>query len=442
MNKFLRISFITFHLLLLNKQLSAQSYLDLSAAQVFSTFRFTSINQQTNNSNTTFPNYTQLNTNAFGIGYTYVQNKGLLVLGGLGFRKAGANMVYKATDYQWNLQYIDVKIGGGYQYDKWRVKPFATITPYYAYLLNAKQTVGLNYYDIKTTKSIKPYDLGLFLSGGIKVALSPYILLYSQYDYNLGLKNIETGANQYLYNRGFAIKLGLIFSITNFKTMQDYIAKTEQGRPQENPDEEQQLTQSNTIIANQASPNNNKVNNKANTEEKITTPGTVGWTNTPKTTTKPTSTENQNNNSTTDNKQSATLASTSENQNTSTSNNNTNVNNSQHNNILSTPTENNNQKSSSPKEKKDKIEFKIQITSVKNSLDKNHQLLKKANGNILAEKGKDGWTRYYIGSYDSYDEAKSELIDIKKMGYSNGSFVVAFKNGKKITVAEAKALLK
>lgn len=442
MNKLLRISFIIFNLLLINKQLSAQSYLDLSAAQVFSTFKFTSINQQSNNSSTTTPQYTQFNSNAFSIGYTYVQNKGLLILGGLGFRKAGANMVYKATNYQWNLQYIDVKIGVGYQYDKWRVKPFTTLTPYYAYLLNAKQTVGLNYYDIKTTKSIKPYDLGLFLSGGIKVALSPYILLYSQYDYNLGLKNIETGTNQYLYNRGFAIKLGLIFSITNFKTMQDYIVKTEQGIPQYAPDEEQQPIQSNTIVANQTTTDDSKKNNKTNTEDKITTPGTVGWTNTPKATTKPKSTENQSNNSTIDNQQSATLASNNENQDTNKSNN-TIANNSQqkNNNTVNTPTENNNQKNNS-KEKKDKVEFKIQITSVKNSLDKNHQLLKKANGNILAEKGKDGWTRYYIGSYDSYDEAKSELADIKAMGYSNGSFVVAFKNGKKITVAEAKALLK
>jgi len=88
-----------------------------------------------------------------------------------------------------------------------------------------------------------------------------------------------------------------------------------------------------------------------------------------------------------------------------------------------------------------KILFKIQIGSVSKPLGINHPLLKKITGKIEKETGKDGMIRYYTGNFESYEEARSFLSMIKSKGGNEGAFVVAFKNGKQITVYEAKKLI-
>ncbi len=448
------------------KPILSQSCFSIDASQVFSTFRFTAMLNEKNvvNNGTEVINYSQITSAAFGLGFDYVSDKGIILAGGVGLRKAGASMVYKKINYLWNLQYIDLKACVGYQYDRWRLKPYFVLSPYYAYLLNAKQSIGLNYYDIKSTGVLRNYDLGMFINPGLKATINPYISIYAEYTYILGLKNIETTAGQYLYNKGFAVKIGLAFSITNFKAAQDRIGKVPPF--QQNTDSADPAYSSDNNDNSQYSPGNinsdkpvsDKTNSSntdvtANTqtnteisgsESKIDLPGTVGWANN-KTTpgNKNTSPSADINHTVTDNES---VTSTYQNDNTLAK---TNQYPSGSNEASAAKTSVNagteklkpiavNQKQNDV----NKIEFKIQLTSAKTLLQKDHPIIKKAKGKVQAERGKDGWIRYYLGSYETYEEARDELKYAKAKGIADGGFIVAFKNGKKITVAEAKELVK
>lgn len=88
------------------------------------------------------------------------------------------------------------------------------------------------------------------------------------------------------------------------------------------------------------------------------------------------------------------------------------------------------------------IVFKVQITAAKHPMTSSHPVLKNLTGRVEAETGKDGWIRYYMGSFNNYDDAKALLNKLKSKGEAQGGFVVVFKKGKKITVAEANDYLK
>ncbi len=88
------------------------------------------------------------------------------------------------------------------------------------------------------------------------------------------------------------------------------------------------------------------------------------------------------------------------------------------------------------------IIFKIQLVAVKSELKPNHSLLKNVLVPVKKEKSADGWFRYYTGSFKTYEKALIELNKIKSNGANSDAFIVAFKAGKKITVADAKNILK
>jgi hypothetical protein len=194
---------------------SAQSDFNIEAYAVFSTFNFTAKNVNPNTTTVANTNYSHTTVSAFSLGYTHSASNGLLLLGSLGVRQAGSSLIYNSINYIWNMHYADIKAGVGYQFDKWRLKPFVSVCPYYGYLLNGTQTFNQESYDLKANKSLKNNDYGLFANVGFKAALSPYISVYTEYNYILGLQNIETGQNQYLYNRGFSVKFGVALTITN-----------------------------------------------------------------------------------------------------------------------------------------------------------------------------------------------------------------------------------
>ncbi|MCE9539973.1 MAG: outer membrane beta-barrel protein, partial [Bacteroidetes bacterium] len=212
--------------LVFSKQAGAQSYLKIEGAQVFSIFKFSTKIDNPNLTSEDTPTYAHTSVSAFGIGYERVKSNGLLILGGLGMRKAGSSLIYKKIDYLWKMQYIDVKAGIGYQVNKWPIKPYAAVLPYFAYLYNAKQSIGTNSYDIKASGSFKNSDFGMFMALGFKAGISPYISIYSEYNYILGLQNIETGNEQYLYNRGFSFKLGIALTLSSYTTHKEDVIQT------------------------------------------------------------------------------------------------------------------------------------------------------------------------------------------------------------------------
>ncbi|MFP9113190.1 N-acetylmuramoyl-L-alanine amidase family protein [Flavobacterium sp. RHBU_3] len=80
------------------------------------------------------------------------------------------------------------------------------------------------------------------------------------------------------------------------------------------------------------------------------------------------------------------------------------------------------------------VMFKVQIASGGRDLE-----LTPANFKGLDKISKDGATpsiKYYYGATSQYDEAKSLMEEAKAKGYT-GAFVVAFRDGKKISIQEA-----
>ncbi len=204
--KFIILSLVLF----LNKYSAAQSNITFDAGQVFSTFKF--IDSQ----GIQEKNFTNNITGCFSLGYQYKANNGLFIRSNLGMRKGGASLIFNEIDFKWNVQYADAAIGVGYMINKWRLKPYFSASPYFAYMLKGEQTFGPSIYDIKKNKSMASSDYGLYFSPGLKIALSNYVSFYAEYKYILGLQNLEKSANQTSFNRGFSINLGVSITIIKY----------------------------------------------------------------------------------------------------------------------------------------------------------------------------------------------------------------------------------
>ena len=88
------------------------------------------------------------------------------------------------------------------------------------------------------------------------------------------------------------------------------------------------------------------------------------------------------------------------------------------------------------------IDFRVQVGASKQVADQGYY--NKLNKNIsefkvLQNNGDDGWFRYTIGSFSEISSAQNFLPKVKQLGFEG--FVVAFKDGKKITIQEAKKIL-
>lgn len=416
LNRTISIGFLILLLLLL-QQLAAQSYLSLDAAQVFSTFKFSSNN--INTSSLPASGYSTITTTAFGCGYKYADSNGLMITAGLGIRKAGSSLVLNRVSYTWNLQYIDIKAGIGYQYSKWRLKPYVSVSPFYSQLLNARQTIGINYYDIKTGNIIKTNDFGLFLTAGFSAPLSKLISIYLDYNYIWALRNLETTQSQYLYNRASAFRLGVLlnFSAAKAKETPNIIVKndttilplkTDTQIVKSNTSNQNKTIETHTSVKNQDTAKNTKndiilksdtlkttgINNKETVKIDTLKPKNIQK--------EPLIVENEQQDKL-DEKQLKNISQIANNQN---------------------------------------ITFKIQLVAVKNELKPNNSSLKNIVLPVKKEKGDDGWFRYYTGSFKTYEKALTELNKIKSNGINTDAFIVAFKDGKKITTADAKNIVK
>ena len=92
---------------------------------------------------------------------------------------------------------------------------------------------------------------------------------------------------------------------------------------------------------------------------------------------------------------------------------------------------------SSSLNKKQNLEYKIQIGAFKNVPDK--KLTDKIQPVTKSETDEKGVTKYYSGSYKKNEEAQSMVNKIREMGFP-GAFVVAFLEGKQISLEKAKEI--
>ena len=77
--------------------------------------------------------------------------------------------------------------------------------------------------------------------------------------------------------------------------------------------------------------------------------------------------------------------------------------------------------------------FRVQIGAFNRKIQKS---VFKGIPNVVGIKGEDGLYRFFSGSYSDKSEAASHKIDLSLSGY-NDAFLVAFQNGKRITLKEA-----
>ncbi len=462
--------FFIFFDLVFTKPSTGQSFLNLEGAQTFSTFKFSSNASTDNATSSSNQNYTRITGNAFSLVFQQVNPNGLYEVIGIGLRQSGSELVFKNVDYIWNMQYADFRAGLGYQFNKWRIKPFGSFAPYYAYLMDGKQSMGLLKYDIKMNKAIKNFDLGFFFSLGFKIAISKQISIFSEYNYVLGLKNIETTKDQSLQNRGFSIRLGLSLNITptkeskvpielNIKDTTKHISEIASVPNNDNQESFPEITPLHTPVSERIADtirgDDKKGAGIAKAKEKINDldddskgnpdpdKSSVNKEESPKITHVEIASSliaSYNNGKPAQKSDSeipskeveSTKVNASVNKEKPTKKKN-----------FETPLEEIKSKKSSTttKHMPDKVVFKIQIGTASKPLGINHPLLKNLTGRIEKQMGKDGMIRYYSGTFESYDEARAFLGIIKSKGGNEGAFVTAFNNGKQITVYEAKKLL-
>lgn len=187
----------------------AQSSMTIDASQVMANFKFADSEGSRDKV------YNPIFTSAYSLGYRFSTESGLMFKAGLGMRKAGSTLVYDASNYTWDFQYADVKLGLGYMYNKpERFKPYISVSGYFAYLLKANQTINNENFDILKSESINKMDFGVFITPGLNFKLNDYISAYTEFNYMMGLANLETSTDgQKSNNSGMSLSLGLSFNI-------------------------------------------------------------------------------------------------------------------------------------------------------------------------------------------------------------------------------------
>ena len=203
----IKTSYVFIAILLCGHAIS-QNEINIEGSQVISNFKFV------NSSGLIDKDYLSITGGAYGLSYQRTTKKNLLFKVGAGMRKAGSTLTSSNDNYSWNLQYIDAKISIGYMLNKWRLKPYIMLTPYYSFLTKAYQTVNTQNYDMVKNKTIKNSDYGINGSFGIKVTLSDLFSIYAEGSYLYGLQNNEVNTKQKLYNRAYFLTLGATIKIS------------------------------------------------------------------------------------------------------------------------------------------------------------------------------------------------------------------------------------
>lgn len=188
--------------------LNAQSGLTVEASQLFSTFKFSD-----SRGNDLSSDYSGIFTGAYNLGYRYVSASGLMVTGGLGMHNAGATLVYDAMNYTWDLKYAGGRLGMGYMLETSRVSPYLNVSGYYAYMLRGFQIINNEHFNITSLNVMSQMDYGIYISPGIQLRLSEAVSSYLEFNYLMGLANLEKDESQEAKNMAYGLTLGLSLSI-------------------------------------------------------------------------------------------------------------------------------------------------------------------------------------------------------------------------------------
>lgn len=188
----------------------SQVHFTAEASQLFTTFKFKDSKGVNHDAE-----YQSLITGAYGIGLRYVTDGGLMFRVGVNMRNGGANLVYENTNYSWKLQYLDFKGGIGYMAQFKYIKPYLTVMGYYAPLLRGIQTHNNESFNITKNKILNNSDYGLQFNPGLNIRINEGMSTYIEFNYLLGLSNLEVSAQspQKSGNSAFGATVGFSISL-------------------------------------------------------------------------------------------------------------------------------------------------------------------------------------------------------------------------------------
>ena len=199
---------ITSHLLLLAAFCSyGQSSITIEASQNITNFKFT------NSLGEKVDGYQPKYSGGYALGYRYSMENGLFFPVKIGMRKGGATYIYDNSNYSWELQYFEARLGLGYKYMFGKFGAHISTTGYYGNLLKANQTINNENFDIRESGHINKTDFGLFISPGANFEANEFISVFVDLNYMLGLANLETDDSQTSKNSLMGATLGLNFTI-------------------------------------------------------------------------------------------------------------------------------------------------------------------------------------------------------------------------------------
>jgi hypothetical protein len=190
--------------------ISAQSKsITIEASQNITNFSFTNSNGELDK------NYKPIYSGGYAIGYRFENEKGLLLAGKIGMRKAGASYIFDSYNYTWDLSYSEARLGIGYNYKMDKIGIHILGQPYFGYLLKGEQVLNNENFDILNTGYINKIDYGVILSPGVNFNLaSDMIKIYIDLNYLYGLNNLETNEEQKSRNTMFGGTIGLAINLT------------------------------------------------------------------------------------------------------------------------------------------------------------------------------------------------------------------------------------
>jgi hypothetical protein len=186
-----------------------QSGITIDATQFYATLKF-----KDSQGNKLDGEYSGILSGAYGIGYRYVSDGGFLLGTTVGLRKMGATMVYDDINYSWNLHYVNLKLGVGYELKLKSICPYLLVSGYGAYLLKGYQSINNENFNIKLSKSLKEYDYGIYITPGVQFKLMDNFSAHIELGYLLGLNNLEKDDGQKSYNLGYCATIGFSYSFT------------------------------------------------------------------------------------------------------------------------------------------------------------------------------------------------------------------------------------
>ena len=182
----IRHTTLVFMIALALQPLAAQPSLHLKSGLSASSFFFKNSKGETDKSF----RYLISNYSALGCDANFGRHA---IISALGFRQVGASTLISQTKVKWDIKYLDLNLGYGFNYySSPKVMLGIGAGVNLGILLKAEQSIGSEAYNLLKDNALRQIDLGAngFANAKIKMAEGVYLSL--EYRYNVSMLNIET----------------------------------------------------------------------------------------------------------------------------------------------------------------------------------------------------------------------------------------------------------